>query len=464
MDVKFYIAISLGLISISLPAIRPLYPTELFICLYFLSVALLSLFISFLIYRASEGETKKFMRSLSLSLLFYFAFLLILGAMLLSRTLKFGFELFVPYLLAYFPILVYGVRKFVREVGFLTPKRLLLPVVVSTLMLIALLPIKPDLFTILMLLDLVLVFIFLSLFTVYLNAETFVYWLMVSVAFLFQFPAKLVLNIANYDPNSFYALPAIFYNLSVSVFLLYLYDIHRKKVRVLSFRELEDERKKYAFLLDKLNELKEAFRLMNNALRYDILKKLQIISGYVESYELTNEPDFLKKAIKNVKECGEYIEKIGSLEKVMSSETVQLKPINVKKVVEEIVANYEIPVAIKGSCTAIADENLSLIVENLLDNAIRHSGTSRIEVILSEVEGEAEIRVIDYGTGIPENIKKELFKEAFRYGETAGLGLGLYIVKKLVERYGGRVWVEDTKPNGATFIVRLKATRTSELQ
>lgn len=73
-----------------------------------------------------------------------------------------------------------------------------------------------------------------------------------------------------------------------------------------------------------------------------------------------------------MKRCEEYIEKIGSLERVISSEII-----------------------VKGSCTAIADENLNLIFENLIDNAVRHSGTERIEVLLSEIGSEAESRVVD---------------------------------------------------------------------
>ncbi len=74
-------------------------------------------------------------------------------------------------------------------------------------------------------------------------------------------------------------------------------------------------------------------------------------------------------------------------------------------------------------------------------------------------EDDCEIRVVDYGVGIPSEIKGQVFKESFRYGETGGTGLGLYIVKRVVDRYGGKVWIEDTKPHGATFVIRLKAAR-----
>ncbi|MEM0265893.1 MAG: HAMP domain-containing sensor histidine kinase, partial [Archaeoglobaceae archaeon] len=223
---------------------------------------------------------------------------------------------------------------------------------------------------------------------------------------------------------------------------------------------MESEKRELEELVASVDELKEGFRLMNQALRHDVLKKLQIISGYVEAYELTRNSEFIEKSLKAVKECAEFIEKIGMLEKVLSIEKSKLKPIKVEDIAKEVAKNYEIPVSIKGNAVAIADESLSFVLDVILDNAQRHSGTERVDVFLSEIEDECEIRVVDYGVGIPEEVKRVLFKERFRSGETAGLGLGLYIVKKLVDRYGGKVWVEDTKPRGSTFVIRLKATQT----
>ncbi len=464
MDRRIYLASLLVLCSV-VPSALGGEIAELFTSFYSLSVAILSLLLALLIHRTSDGEAKTFMKYLSLTLTFQFLFLSLTTNMLLNRHFTFSLEFFVAAVLSYFPILAYGIRKLALEFKFLTPKRLAIPVLVSSAVLITVIiyP-KPDAMLWLLLLDLAVVFIFLSLFAIYAKAENYVYWLMVSVAFLLQFPAKILMSLSNYEVGYFYTTPAALYSLSLSTFLFCLYEIHRRKVKILSLSELEKRVKNYETLLERINELKEAFRLMNQALRYDVLKKLQIISGYVESYEIENDPRFLQKAIENVKECAEYIEKIGSLESVISTDKVEIRPVDVKRVVEDIRANYEIPIIVKGSCVAMADEALSLVLENLIENAVRHSGTDRIEIVLSEVVGEAEIRVIDYGTGIPEDVKKRLFEKAFRYGETAGLGLGLYIVKKIVERYGGKVWVEDTKPKGATFVIRLRTTQTSEPQ
>ncbi len=464
MDRRIYLASLLVLCSV-VPSALGGTIAELFTSFYSLSVAVLSLLLALLIHRTSDGEAKTFMKYLSLTLAFQFLYLSLTTNMLLNRHFALTLEVFVAAVFSYFSILAYGIRKLAVEFKFLTPKRLAIPVLVSSAVLITIMVYsKPDAMLWLLLLDLAVVFIFLSLLAIYAKAENYIYWLMVSVAFLLQFPAKILMSLSNYDVSYLYTIPAALYNLSLSTFLFCLYEIHRRKVKIPSLSELEERVKNYETLLDRINELKEAFRLMNQALRYDVLKKLQIISGYVESYEITNDSRFLQKAIENVKECAEYVEKIGSLDSVISADKVEIRPVNVKRVVEELRANYEIPIIVKGSCVAMADDSLSLVLENLIENAVRHSGTDRIEIVLSEVAGEAEIRVIDYGTGIPEDVKKRLFEKAFRYGETAGLGLGLYIVKKIVERYGGKVWVEDTKPKGATFVIRLRTTQTSEPQ
>ncbi|KYC44638.1 MAG: sensory histidine kinase AtoS [Candidatus Methanofastidiosum methylothiophilum] len=67
------------------------------------------------------------------------------------------------------------------------------------------------------------------------------------------------------------------------------------------------------------------------------------------------------------------------------------------------------------------------------------------------------MKIIDHGKGIPDSIKSKIFNEEFSYGESRGTGLGLYISKKNIERYGGTIEVKDTKPHGATFIIKLKS-------
>ena len=105
---------------------------------------------------------------------------------------------------------------------------------------------------------------------------------------------------------------------------------------------------------------------------------------------------------------------------------------------------------------------LQQVVWNLLSNAVRFTPPGgRIEVSLREVDDQAEVRVTDTGIGIHPDFVPHVF-ERFRQGDSSttrthgGLGLGLAIVRHLVELHGGTVGAESAgEGRGATFVVRL---------
>ena len=88
-------------------------------------------------------------------------------------------------------------------------------------------------------------------------------------------------------------------------------------------------------------------------------------------------------------------------------------------------------------------------------NAIIHGKASKIDILLEENE-ECIIKIADNGSGIPDEIKSKIFEERFSYGDAKGSGLGLYIVKKMVEKFDGSIEVKDNEPRGAIFIIKLK--------
>src|SRR5829696_8611181 len=107
----------------------------------------------------------------------------------------------------------------------------------------------------------------------------------------------------------------------------------------------------------------------------------------------------------------------------------------------------------------MAEDLIDEIFINLFSNTVKYTDSSevKIDVVIKDYFiGEAKYRMItisDYGKGIPDSIKKELF-ERFYY-KAKGSGLGLCIVRALVERYRGKIWVGDRvyKDNtkGSTF-------------
>ena len=100
-------------------------------------------------------------------------------------------------------------------------------------------------------------------------------------------------------------------------------------------------------------------------------------------------------------------------------------------------------------------------LRNLLDNAIKYGGADGwVGIFVSRVNGSIEIRVADHGPGIPQAEQARIFDPFFR-GRRAiddqihGTGLGLDLVKSIVEAHGGSVAVESRPGQGTEFNVRL---------
>ncbi len=108
-------------------------------------------------------------------------------------------------------------------------------------------------------------------------------------------------------------------------------------------------------------------------------------------------------------------------------------------------------------------EEVTAAVSNLIDNAVKYSGPEvRVRVETENLEGKyACVRVTDRGAGIPKTELKQIFKRFYRVpGPLAtrvkGTGLGLYIVRSVAKRHGGRAWAEsEGVGHGSTFVLQL---------
>ncbi|MBN1206762.1 MAG: PAS domain S-box protein [Myxococcaceae bacterium] len=104
---------------------------------------------------------------------------------------------------------------------------------------------------------------------------------------------------------------------------------------------------------------------------------------------------------------------------------------------------------------------LEQVIANLLENALKYSpGGGAIDVSLEPRGDVALLAVRDPGIGIPTDQLEHLFERYFRARNVSthsygGLGLGLYICRDIVERHGGRIWVESAVGHGSTFYVAL---------
>jgi len=247
---------------------------------------------------------------------------------------------------------------------------------------------------------------------------------------------------------------------------------------ILMFGTVQDitERKIAEMELQKAKDLVEMY---NDLLGHDINNMNQVGIGYLElainTLELNEESKkLLSKPLEALYNSSRLIENVKKLQRIRSGEVRHKKMdvntvlLDVKKAYSgvqdrDIIINYS-PVP---GCMVMANDLLTDVFSNLVGNAIKHStSTLVVGMGVSRVSenGKEYCRVFveDNGPGIPDNVKNKLFTR-FQRGDTkaSGKGLGLYLVKTLVEDYGGSVLVEDRvykdHAKGSKFVVLLPA-------
>ena len=116
----------------------------------------------------------------------------------------------------------------------------------------------------------------------------------------------------------------------------------------------------------------------------------------------------------------------------------------------------------------IDEEKIRVVIQNLLENAIKYSNMhSKIFVSLKQKDNMIEVSIKDTGIGISEDGKKRIFEKFYRdreaqKREAVGSGIGLFTVKKIIEKHGGKIWfssesgnatdTENPKSGGTTFL------------
>lgn len=193
-----------------------------------------------------------------------------------------------------------------------------------------------------------------------------------------------------------------------------------------------------------------------------------------ETLAVPNILDLLQKSLDTMCQQTSLIKNVKTLQR-LKTEQLRNEEVDVAGIITEAVSEFrnfpgrEVTIEYQqpGNCFVRANGLLKEVFVNLIGNSVKHSqGPVRIWVTVdSAVEtGKKfyEASLADDGPGIPDDLKERLFGR-FKSGEakTTGHGLGLYLVKSIVEDFGGKVRVEDRVHGdyhkGAKFVVLLPA-------
>jgi len=244
-------------------------------------------------------------------------------------------------------------------------------------------------------------------------------------------------------------------------------------------KEIQTKQNELIGARNQAEEEKTAANLYLDIMGHDINNLNQMTLTSLELMEndrnLTPEQQsFIKKAISSTRGSAGIIENVNKIQQI-STEELHVEGVDIDDLIvrciqesphpaeKKIEINYDRHPGMIVTCTPLLKE----VFCNLINNSIKYSGPEvTIDITATGIIDKEikyyQITIADNGHGIPDVIKPRLFRR-FERGTTKahGKGLGLYIVRMLVERFGGTVEVTDRVPGdyskGTTFIVRLPA-------
>ncbi len=240
--------------------------------------------------------------------------------------------------------------------------------------------------------------------------------------------------------------------------------------------EQEDEYKKVAGIVINITERKkveEREEFLNSLLRHDIKNKAQAVQGYLQLLEEGEEElskdsqDMVKGALTANKESVNLIQKVRLL---LDAQEEEIKPVDIASTIKDTVESNEAMAERMGielslecpsvKCKVEGGSLLQEVFNNIIENSIKHSEGTRIK-IAGEVKDDEVLCIIeDDGKGIPDDKKDIVFEKGYTTDRDRGTGLGLFLVKNLLESYGGEIEMKDSDMDGARFDVHLKRYQT----
>jgi signal transduction histidine kinase len=231
-----------------------------------------------------------------------------------------------------------------------------------------------------------------------------------------------------------------------------------------------------------LEDAKERAELYVDLLSHDINNMNQVAIGYAElavneMNRGVTDPSSLEKTIDMLVSISRLIDNVRIIQRVKAGE-IKPKMIDLGLLLGETIGRYR---SIRGrtvtinfnrqdDCRVMATELLQEAFSNLISNAIKHStGEITIDIDMQKARYKGVefciVSISDNGPGIPDEKKKVMFTRFMRGSTKAkGTGLGLYLVKSLVETFKGYVWAEDRVPGdhtkGSRFVAMLPSIET----
>ena len=249
-----------------------------------------------------------------------------------------------------------------------------------------------------------------------------------------------------------------------------IYDMSRQIVKTLE--DMQAEQQKLTLAVTKLSQLEKQQKQFIGNVTHEFKTPLTSIKAYIDLLEMyPDDTELLEAATKNIKqeterlyEMVDMVLQLSALEKYDFE--YKMERIDVSQIILHVCSSLkgkmdkfgiQLETELNEAFINADRENMVIILINLLDNAIKYNkakGSVRIKSYVDNTNVIVEIS--DSGIGIPAEAELKIFKPFFtvdknRSRQSGGAGLGLSLVKGIIEKQSGSVTLVETGPEGSTF-------------
>jgi PAS domain S-box-containing protein len=249
---------------------------------------------------------------------------------------------------------------------------------------------------------------------------------------------------------------------------------------VTEIRKAREKANIYMTELERSNEELEQFAYV---VSHDLQEPLRVISNYLQLImkrygEILDEKgiNFINRSVNASKRMSEMIEDLLAFSRI-TTKPEPFESIDLKEIIKKALDNLHISIQEKNATIEYdklpivlgAQSQMIRVFQNLIGNALKFSREGvdpEIHIRSEEKNGKWLIRVEDNGIGIePEYRDKifEIFNRLHSRDKYPGTGIGLSVVKKIIERHGGKIWVESEVNRGSAFIFTLNDKQKMEI-
>lgn len=232
---------------------------------------------------------------------------------------------------------------------------------------------------------------------------------------------------------------------------------------------------KQSDLFTEISELEQVKSEMIRMASHDLKNPLLQVGGYLDLLVKTlvndldeDQKDFVGRIDNGLTKMNRLLEDILNLERVESHRATELNPVNLRYVLIEVAGALESQAHLKSQFYRLhlADEDAIVLgnevqinqcFTNFIGNAIKYTPEQGTITIKSSIEdGTYRFQVKDTGYGIPQDRQEKMFQRFYRARtpgteHISGTGLGLSLVKTVIERHGGEIWFESEEGKGSVF-------------